>query len=626
MFRPTRAASALLLSTLIGLQLYAQEIQRAKPGDNQAEPSGESNTIRNGKRALALLDQLLETSNGFADSQLKIEIQAEIADLFWPRDERRARRMFEEALRGVDGIKLTHLDADASNPFIAGIKSRMRTEMLRKISRRDRDLAEKLAKSIEQAPPNEPKPPPLCLGCRNQNESDTQQLQLALATIDIDKARAAELAKAGLSKGINPMISSVLWQMRRKDPALADELFVYALSVARRHSTYLSESFGSLFGHVLPELGTGMMKRIAAAQPAVAPANPAMITEFLNFVHDAVVHEADALQSREANAADPQANRRIAYDYFIGEQTLPYFERYLPDKTAAVRARLEDILRAVPPEAARQYLADFKSDHAPEASLNQAKTETNTATQQSLYQRAITEALNAQDYDQALDLITKLEDEAARFFESQVRYQQAMVAMSKGDFDAAYEYANEVPDLSMRALLLGRSIALELFDKEETLRAAQVLAEAEALFQTAESGVDKARGMVELVYASAQMDLDLGFKDMRLAVDAINAAGFAPQWMSFKTLISQKTGRPFVRVDVGIDDLRFDMGFGDLARHDFDRALQLAQMIASKEVSVLAQVAVCRIALDQMPASSPLEKTKEKDQPAARKKKPSAQG
>jgi tetratricopeptide (TPR) repeat protein len=620
MFRLTRAASALLLSALIGLQLHAQEIQRTKPGDDHAKPSAESGAMKNRKRALALLDQLLEMSSGFVDAQLKIEIQAEIADVLWPCDERRARRMFEEAFRGVDGMKLPHLEGNASSMFIAGIKSRVRTEMLRKISRRDRGLAETLAKSIEQSPANESEPP-ACLGCRNQDESSTQQLQVASATIDIDSARAAQLAKAGLSKGYNPMIFSVLQQMRRKDPVLADELFVYALSVARRHTTSLSESFGSLFSYVLPELGTGLMKRIAAAQPAAPPANPAMILEFLSFVHDGIVHEADALQSSDANAAVPKDNRRIAYDYFIGEQTLGYFDRYLPDRTSAVRARLEDILRAVPPEAARQYFADFKRDREPEAPLNQAKTETDAAMQQSLYHRAITDAYNAQDFDQSLALIPKLDNEAARFFfESQIRNQRALVLLTKGDFDAAYEYANEVPDVSMRALLLGRNIALELFYKKETQRAAQMLAEAEALFQRAESGAERAKAMVELVYASVQIDPDRGFEDMRLAVEAINAANFAPHWISFKGLISEKTGKPFVRVDVGLDSLQFDAGFGQLARHDFDRALQLARMIASKEVSVLAQLAVCRIALDQMPASSPLKKTKEKDQPPTQKR------
>ena len=118
--------------------------------------------------------------------------------------------------------------------------------------------------------------------------------------------------------------------------------------------------------------------------------------------------------------------------------------------------------------------------------------------------------------------------------------------------------------------------------------------------------------MLELVYAAAQIDLGRGFEDMRLAVEAINSAGLAPYWTSFKALPGEKR-KTFIQTEVGVGPLRFDIAFERLARSDFGRALQLAQMIALKEVSVLAQLAVCRIAIDQMPAAKPAEKTTGKD-------------
>jgi len=613
MSRLMKATFSLLLIVLFGLPLHAQEIQRVTPLDNPVEPSPTPTQ----RQALARLDQLLETSGNFADAQLKLKIQAEIADVLWPHDEPRARRMFAEAFRDIGEMKLPHPEAESASPqFMATLASHSRTEMLRMISRHDQKLAENLAKSIAQPQPNKPEPS-ACIGCRNQNESDTQKLRLALGTIDTAPARAAQLAKEGVSKGINPAINSVLFQMRRKDPALADELFVYALAVARRDSIYLSDSFGSLYSYALPELGKAIVKAAIPPQ-ATTPANPAMIAEFLHFVHDVILREAEALQTHEARMPDPQANRRIVYDYFIGEKTLVYFERYMPDKTAAVRARLEDLLRRVPPDTARQYLADFSREHTPAATSKQAATETDSETQQRLYQQAIIQALNAQDYDQALALLPKLDDETARFyFESQVRHQRAMVAINKREVDAAYEFASGVPNLSVRASLFGR-IALQLFYDEDTTRATKMLTEAEALFAKAESGIEKAQGMLELVYTAAQIDLGRGFEDMRLAIDAINAAGFAPQWTSFQALINQKTGKPFMRTDVGIGTLHFDMGFGQLARRDFARSLQLVQMIASNEVSVVAQLALCRIAVAQMPVIKPQEKVREKAKEAAK--------
>ncbi|MFY9607818.1 MAG: hypothetical protein WAU45_04290 [Blastocatellia bacterium] len=611
---PPRPKKTLLLIMVFGWTVTAPAVHRSNPGENQAEPSAETVATQNQKRMFLLLDHLLETSRGFSDPHLQLEIQTRIADLLWSRDERRARQLFYEAFQRVNEMKLAHLEEDDSmRPLVAGIKSQLRTEILRMISRRDQALAEKLASAVKQTPAGKPEQPG-CTGCRNQNESETQLLKLAMTTVGSEPARAMQLAKAGLDKGINPMIASVLRVMRDKDPALGDELFVYALSVARRDSIYLSDSFRSLFSYALPELGSSLIMHGGSHPLATTPANPATVSAFLDFVHDAIEREASALQVGGANA-DPQHQRRIAFDYFVGEQTLPYFDLHKPEKTATVRARLNDILGMVPPEAARQYLADFKNERSPGASLNEAKTETNAARQQSLYQQAINQALNSRDYDQALALLPKLDEEVARsYFKSRIRHQRAVAAMN--DLNVAYEYANEVPNMSMRALLLGQ-IALQLFYAKDTQRAARILAEAEDLFQITENGADKARGMVELVYAAAQIDLGRGFEDMRLAVEAINSAGFTPHWISFRPLPGEKR-KTFILTDVGASALRFDMGFERLARSDSGRALQLAQMIALKEVSVLAQLAVCRIAIDQMPAFKPTDKAKAKDNRRAR--------
>lgn len=604
MLRLTKSLPILSLIVFLGWTVTAPGRQRAGPGENQEAPNDESVAIQNPQRTFLVLDHLLETSRGFSDAHLQLVIQTRIADMLWPRDEPRARRLFYEAFQRVNEMKLPHLEADDSmRPLVAGIISQLRAEILSTISRRDQALAEKLARAVKQTPASEFEQPG-CIGCRNQNESETQQLKLALATVGSDPARAMQLAKAGLAKGINPKIASVLRVMRDKDPALGDELFVYALSVARRQSVYLSDSFGSLFYYALPELASGLIMH-GGADPVATPANADTVSAFLEFVHDVIEREARALQAREANVAGPEYHRRIAFDYFIGEQTLPYFELYKPAKTAAMRARLNDILSVVPPDAARRYLSDFKDERMPWAVLNEAKAETNDVRQQSLYQQTITQALNRRDYDQALALIPKLDDPAARsYFDSRIRYQRALAAMN--DLDVASGYANEVADLSARASLLGQ-IALQLFYAKDTLRAVQMLARAEELFQNAESGPDKARGMVELVYAAAQIELDRGFEDMRLAVEAINAAGFAPHWMSFKALPGEKR-KTFILNDVGVGPLRFEIAFERLARSDFGRALRLAQIIALKEISVIAQLAVCRIAIDQMPAVKPKDK------------------
>src|ERR1051325_4216775 len=99
-----------------------------------------------------------------------------------------------------------------------------------------------------------------------------------------------------------------------------------------------------------------------------------------------------------------------------------------------------------------------------------------------------------------------------------------MMALNQRAPDLAYQYANQVADLSMRVAVLG-SIPLHYLYNENRERGSQILAEAAALYPKAENNEEKAIEGLDLVYASAQIDLEHGFADMQAAVEAINAAG-----------------------------------------------------------------------------------------------------
>jgi len=476
-------------------------------------------------------------------------------------------------------------------------------EILNTVSRHDREFAATLLKSTADDRSPVSQAAPRCVGCGVQSGAVTQTLRLAIDTVQADPQQAVKLAKEGLSGGLNSLIYSVLVALRRKDPTLADELFSYTVAMARQRTLYLSDGAYFLAAYVFPDFGAGAIQ--VSPRPAPTEVKPQVIEQYLTFFADAAEKEATTLQARGRDADDSQFGRRVSLDYFLGEHMLPYFERHMPDRVAAVRASIDQIIAVIPASEAKPYLDDINRARTGAYFSEKAETEKDLERQQNYYMEAAFQANARREHDDALAILPKITDETVRsFVESIVRYEMAMTALNKGDIDSAYNLAADVSNLSRRASLLGHVAVKRLF-QGDAQSAAQALTQAEHAVQRAETGFEKATEMVNLVNAATWVDVARGFEDLSLAVDALNAAEVPRQWALNKPVISKSTGKMFTSVYTGLGLLMFENGLMRLARADFNRTLQLVEAIQSREALALAELALCKIALGQpYPASS----------------------
>jgi hypothetical protein len=283
MFRLVKIASALMLSASFALSIAGQETRPArKPGVAPAPAQKEISTER---RALAMLESVLQASAGFDDPALKSKIQSEAADLLWRFDQPRARRLYEESYHAIDGIKPAN-NLRISSDSLPGFKARLRGDLLNALSQHDREFADNLVKSSADRKAGEKQPavnPTRCVGCGFQIESVTQTFRLAMDAAPTDPQRAVQLAKDGLNRSINSIIYSVLQVLRRRNPELADDLFIAAVASARQHTIYLSDSANALAPYIFPDFGKGT--KIGATPPPPVPSkiNPELIEQFLHF-------------------------------------------------------------------------------------------------------------------------------------------------------------------------------------------------------------------------------------------------------------------------------------------------------------------------------------------------------
>lgn len=612
MSRLVKVTLALAVSISFTLTTPSQQ-QSARKAASKTPAAADDKISPRQRRALSILDRILQTSAGFEDIALKLKIQAEAAGMLWSFDEPRARKMYEASFHGIDAIKPAS-DERIQAQFLPGFKARLQAEILKALSLHDKDFAASLAKSAADEQPSSGETVTRCVGCGVQSASVSQTLRLAFTTAPTDPQRALKLAKEGLSGGLSSLIYSVLVALRGKDGALADELFRYSITIARQQAVYLTDGAYFLAPYVFPGFGAGAIK--VSPRPAPANVKPEIIELYLTYFAEAAEKEAMMLQARGRDASDSQFGRRVSFDYFLGELMLPYFERHMPERAAAVRARIEDIIGTIAPDEAKPFLDDLKRERTPSFLAEKAGDEQDVERQQSRYVDAAFQANARREYDEALSIVRKIGDDSIRsFVESRVRYDRARAALND-DTDVAYKLAGDVSDPSKRASLLA-GIASNRFYRKDAQGAAEALAEAEQTIEKAEPGLEKAIEMVNLVSAAAFIDLARGFEVMKSAVDALNSAEVPREWGFNKPVLS-RSGKMFTWVYAGLELLTLDQGFQRLARADFERSLQIASAIQSTEALALAELALCKIALSQ-PHTLPRETVKTPVKPVSSK-------
>src|SRR5439155_26454201 len=125
---------------------------------------------------------------------VRIRTQGQIADLLWPRDETRARRLFEKAFQATAIAPLPVPDSSMPPSYI-GPNSHypLRNDLIRLVSQRDPGLAMKLIDSVVDMPPNVDQKF-INGGYGTYSEQDMLRFQFALYIAHSEPQRAAEIA------------------------------------------------------------------------------------------------------------------------------------------------------------------------------------------------------------------------------------------------------------------------------------------------------------------------------------------------------------------------------------------------------------------------------------------------
>ncbi|PYP90235.1 MAG: hypothetical protein DMF61_00570 [Blastocatellia bacterium AA13] len=568
------------------------------------------------QRALYLLEQLFETAKGFGSDRMKIRARGQIADVLWDYDEPRARDMFKEAFNSIFIMRQSHgavgREAQAQPRFTPD--SQLRIEVLQLIARRDISLAEKLSKTVIDVPSEGDAQPSPFMG--RSSEQAQLYLELAMSVVATNPARAAQLAQRSLDSGIQPEFPMTLMMIGAKDRAIGDDLFLSALTAALKEPGRVSFNIASLGPYVFPDWGLGLFggADLSYLNPgATRQVNPSLVSQFLNFVYNQLM-----ISPEGSSASDPEGRLGKAMagiDYMLAMQITPYFDRYMPERALEIRSRMSEMLSAIPAGPDRDQMAEFFSQATVSELIDKAENAKTENEKGMAYLRAVFASLKDGDYDNSLALVEKMGNgEMKNEFSMIVRMFAAMAALAKGDTETALRHARAIGNPQQQVNMF-IAVLNKFLEKKDTIAAGTLLIEAEKLLLKLENTGEKASALVVLAASAARFDSIRGFEIMTSAVEAINHSKIADFQMDQFSKSANSGLEGYVADTLGLTSASFSQTFPQLASLDFEHALMLAKSIESKEGSVMAQLAVCRGALNNKNALMASEK--ENANPAA---------
>ena len=269
--------------------------------------------------------------------------------------------------------------------------------------------------------------------------------------------------------------------------------------------------------------------------------------------------------------------------------------RVLGGKIGSAGHRLSDIDRAF-----ERIAQARESDLTPVAEerikrlLEWAEKTPNLADRDDLYRKASFEADKLGEEDWALRIADKIGDtEYRRGVRSTLKFGATMRAVKERRFEEARRLALEVETADEQAYLFF-AIARGALGGKDRAHALQLLAEAERRADSVADPTARLRVTFGLAYLYAVCDPARGFEVATRAVRAADKlSGYGPEEARLVRVTGGRRGRGASVAVESVEEFEPGKALAILARTDFDRALQLAQSLASKPLRLGTVIDLC---------------------------------
>jgi hypothetical protein len=565
------------------------------PTDGAKQPEAQRELER---KADALLGALLADVQSLRLPENRARALANVAHLLWPRDEKRARELFEEAVGEL--VKLNDQPAaDAEQQeSLQWPRRHLRTEVLGLIAQRDARLALKaLAATRADSPPEgaEGEPP---------NHEARLAVQLAAQIAAQDPSQALAAAEESLSRGeVFHEVSGLLHQLWNTDRAAAVELAGRLAAALSAQTLSSNQEAFSVAGNLLSLISSqdAANNQGGVSQPDKQPALPAATVR-------ALIERMFAAAGGDAGgkAIDGPGSVPLLQQL---QSALPAVEKYAPATAAALKKAEPQIRQHGDPYgrawAELNKLAEQKSVEA----LLEAAPQAPPQVRHEYFQRAAHLALEQGATDRAREIISQhVADPAQRRHAlANVDRQVMWKAAQDSRLDEARSLALKLPTLQERVQQLAQ-LSEQALGRGDRKRALALLDEARAMVGGRAENQQRLWAQLQLAGGYARLAPERGFQMVEPVVsqfDELTAASATLE--GFAQSGGFREGEMLLQGGSVMTGLlqQYAQALAALARADFERADAIAARFQRAESRVIVRLGVIQSAYSNQTGQPP---------------------
>jgi hypothetical protein len=590
----TKSLAALLLAVALSANaIVAQQPAAAPPAAKADEPTAEALELEG--KALALLNEVIGETPSLKLVENRIRLQAMAAELLWPRNQERAREIFNAAATDLVAVTSSIETDDPQYYNLTNAAAQLRQRMLTSIAQFDPKLALEFLRSTRTSPP----PAPPNANFRQPDQELMLEAQLAQQIAARDPQQALRLAEEILSRGLSANLLPLLDQLRTRDPEGAARLvagMVKKLRTANFATDYEAVNIANflLLSTRAPD-GANASAQTTVSATTTAANQP--VPRRLTLDEPARRELVNSLVNAAVNASNNGGRRMNNTGALLStvRQLMPEVERYSPAQAAGVRRRLENLDGRVETGnrgELRQLIETGTAD-----ALVEAATKATPDMRQQLYRTAAWKAFNDGNVERARQIIntnvegTRQREQFLRELDQQLFWRAA----SEGNIEGAQALLARVKSTDERVgmlIQLGRAVAA----KGNQKGALGFLDEAWTLNEARARGQAQFSMSLQLAHAYAPLAPARAFETIEASITHLN------ELVAAAAVIEGFGQEAFAQ-----DELKAQEGYlwnalatqcgealGALALTDFEHARAAADRFQRAELRLPARLAVVR--------------------------------
>lgn len=603
----SRLARSFLIALLLNSIVVSLAPAQSVAGQTSSKSSEEKKAREErDKKALALVDEIIRETESLKLPENRVRIDMSLADSIWPRDEKRARLLFKQAVAGLEEITIAAAADGRDRDYLSQLSLQLRQEILQVAANHDAGLALDFLRATRPAVPREQP-------YWQPNFESHLEMTLANQVAARDPKTALMIGEDSLKLGLGQDATNLLYNLNSQDKAAAETFFNDIMKQLRSGESSKSQA--------APYIALTLLRTWIEANRTVPDKSGERLPSGLslpNFNADTAAELTgmiinEVLSSGASNSGDQRGPQIIDGEggfasYYPGQllgiiqqlkPILPDIEKLAPARFSALNKKIAEFDKFNESQQGPWAKYQQLSQTGTAEELMQAAKTAPPGVSQGLLQQAGWKAINQENSDMAHQVIERIADPRQRAeMELNMVRRSFQRAQSEKKFAEARSLLSRLPT-EEHAVLLAQMATFLATDGNKPM-ALELLGEADALLGDRALSYEQLRARLQIATAYEQLNLGRSAELVERTISQLNELAVAALVLSgFDIQQYFRNNELVINGGNSLNEMAQESAqrLGSLSRIDFERAKSVAEEFQRPEMRVMALLQIAQAVL-----------------------------